>query len=263
MCLCWRRWAWEVIGKVRIKHILMSRPSNQCIEKHYFEQFARDFPLPNGEIHYGDKPDVIIRGTKKVFGIEIANLYLVDGSDDASEQVQRERRKKVIKLAETDYKLKSNRKYEFNISFNQNVPIIDTKSTATKLVNFIISIENMAGELFTSNCFNISPEIYSIHRSLKEYPDAKWKVTQIYEGKNLQVLRVKEIVQKKNEKISEYKDCNCYWLLLVVDFMDFAQDQELDWPEDEPHIESRYEKVIIYKPQFKRYLDIPINQIYC
>ena len=44
----------------------MSRPSNQEIEKYYFEQFTEDFPLPNGELEHGDKPDVIIRSTKKL-----------------------------------------------------------------------------------------------------------------------------------------------------------------------------------------------------
>lgn len=141
----------------------MSGPSNQEIEKHYFEQFAKDFPLPNGEIQYGDKPDIIILGKEQTVGIEIANLYLLDGSDEASEQVQRKRREKVIRLAEADYKSKCNLNYEFNISFNPIAPIINAKYVATKLVNFIISIENLRGDFFTNNAFNISPEIYAIH----------------------------------------------------------------------------------------------------
>ena len=240
----------------------MSRPSNQEIEKYYFEQFAKDFSLPNGELQYGDKPDVIIRGAENI-GIEIANLYLADGADEASEQVQRKRREKVIKLAETDYKSKRHLNYEFNISFNPKVPIIEVKSVATKLVDFILSIENNPGNFFTSDAFNISPEIYSVHRSQKEYPDAKWKTSQIFDGKNLQVAKVREIVKQKNEKISGYIHCDSYWLLLVVDFMDSAQDQEIEWPTDESPIKCKYEKVIIYKPQFKRYSDIPVNHIYC
>jgi hypothetical protein len=240
----------------------MSLPSNQEIEKYYFEQFAKDFPLPSGILQYGDKPDVIIRGAKNI-GIEIANFYLADGADEASEQVQRKRREKVIRLAEADYKSKRNLNYEFNISFNPKVPIIEVKSVATKLVDFILLIENTIGNFFTSNAFNISPEIYSVHRSQEEYPDAKWKITQVFESKNLQVTKVREIVQKKNEKISGYIHCDSYWRLLVVDFMDSAQDQEIEWPTDESPIECKYKKVIIYKPQFKRYSDIPVNHIYC
>lgn len=240
----------------------MPRPSNQEIEKYYFEQFAKDFPLPNGELQYGDKPDVIIRGAENI-GIEIANLYLVDGADEASEQVQRKRREKVIKLAEADYKTKRNLNYEFNISFNPKVPIIEVKSVATKLVDFILSIENNPATFFTKNTFNISPEIYSVHRSQKEYPNAKWKTTQVYGGKDLQVTRLREIVQQKNEKVSQYRPCDSYWLLLVVDFMDRAQDQDIEWPADEFPIECKYEKEIVYKPQFKKYSEIPVNQIYC
>ena len=239
----------------------MSRPSNQEIEKYYFELFTKDFLLPNGELEYGDKPDVIIRGTKNI-GIEIANLYLVDGAAEASEQVQRKRRENVIKLAEADYKLKSNLCYEFHISFDSKIPIIDVESIATKLVNFIISIEETLGNFFTSNAFNISPEIYSVYRSPKQYPDAKWQTSQVFDGKDLHITRVREIVQQKNEKISGYIHCDSYWLLLIVDFMDSAQDQEIEWPADEAPIECKFEKVIIYKPQFKRYSDIPSNHIY-
>ena len=188
---------------------------------------------------------------------------MVDGAVEASEQVQRKRRENVIKLAEADYKLKSNLCYEFHISFNSKIPIIDVESTATKLVNFIISIEKTLGNFFTSNAFNISPEIYSIYRSLKQYPDAKWQTSQVFDGKNLQVARVREIVRQKNEKISGYIHCDNYWLLLIVDFMDSAQDQEIECPTDEAPIECKFEKVIIYKPQFNGCSDIPVNRIYC
>lgn len=237
----------------------MLHSSNQQIEKYYFEKFATDFQLPNGEINYGDKPDVIIRGTEKIVGIEIANLYLIDGSNKVSEQVQRKRREKVIELAEADYKSKSNLKYEFHISFNQNSPIINAKFTAMKLVNFIISVEKLSGDFFTNNAFSISPEIHSIYRSPKEYSDAKWQTLQVYEGKDIQPSRVREIVQKKDALISKYIHCDSYWLLLIVDFMDSAQDQEIDWPAGEPPLKCKYEKVIIYKPQFRRHIDVPIS----
>ena len=150
----------------------MSRPSNQEIEKYYFKLFTKDFILPNGELEYGDKPDVIILSTKKI-GIEIANLYLVNGAVEASEQVQRKRRETVIKLAEADYKLKSNLNHEFYISFNSMVPLIDIKSTAVRLVDFIISVKETLGNFFASNAFNISAEIYSVYRSQKQYPRRK------------------------------------------------------------------------------------------
>jgi hypothetical protein len=48
----------------------MPQKSNKEIEKYYFEMFRRDYPLPIGSIDYGDKPDVILNGERKI-GIEI------------------------------------------------------------------------------------------------------------------------------------------------------------------------------------------------
>ena len=51
-----------------------------------------------GEIAYGDKPDVIVEGGRKV-GIEITNFYLDMGNLTESEQVQSKRRKAVLSEA--------------------------------------------------------------------------------------------------------------------------------------------------------------------
>jgi hypothetical protein len=48
----------------------MALKSNQKIERHYFELFRRIYPLPIGQVKYGDKPDVIINGPTRV-GIEV------------------------------------------------------------------------------------------------------------------------------------------------------------------------------------------------
>ena len=56
-----------------------------------------------------------------------------------------------------------------------------------------------------------------------------------------------------------YKQCDCYWLLLIVDYMDPAQDQEINWPQREPPIESAYEKVVVFRPQLATYIEVPIE----
>lgn len=236
----------------------MPHPSNQEVEKYYFQQFSEHFPLPSGEIEYGDKPDVVINGSKKI-GIEIANLYLADGSDYASEQVQRKRRQKVVELAQSTYESKHNFKYELTISFNPRKPIVDTQTTAKKLAEFATFVENSGGGFLIGKNLSHIPEIYSIYRSVKEYSDSKWRTSQVYDGKDLQIPRVRELMQQKSKKLSGYRQCDSFWLLLVVDFMDSAQDQEIDWPIGELPIECGFEKVIIYKSQFKKYSDIPVK----
>ena len=62
-----------VTGEV-ISEETMLKKSNKEIEQYYFEMFSRDYPLPIGTIEYGDKPDVILTGVRKI-GIEITNFF--------------------------------------------------------------------------------------------------------------------------------------------------------------------------------------------
>ena len=49
------------------------------------------------------------------------------------------------------------------------------------------------------------------------------------------------------------------WLLLVVDFMDPAQDQEIQWPAGAVLMQARtFERIWLYKPAFHEVLEIPI-----
>lgn len=52
----------------------MMKLSKDEIQKYYFDNFARLYKLPPGEILYDDKPDIIIEGETKI-GIEITNFY--------------------------------------------------------------------------------------------------------------------------------------------------------------------------------------------
>ncbi len=70
-------------------------PKKQEIERHYFEKFQNDYPLPIGNIDYGDQPDVILKAKRQI-GIEITNFYIEEGGLSESEQVQRKAREKVL-----------------------------------------------------------------------------------------------------------------------------------------------------------------------
>jgi len=74
------------------------RPNNQEIERHYFEMFRTAFPLPEGPVKYGDKPDVTISSSETI-GIEITNFYVEDGASADSEQMQRNLRELVVNRA--------------------------------------------------------------------------------------------------------------------------------------------------------------------
>ncbi len=236
------------------------RWSNLDVEKHYFSRFAEDFSLPNGRIEHGDKPDVIVHGARKI-GIEIANLYLKDGANPASEQVQRHRREAVLRKAQALYQSETRSRYELTVSFDPSNPILKDDAVAARLAEFACSIEFGREGFFVGEILGGIPEVYSVSKSAKEYEDALWKVAQVYDGKLLSIPRIASELEDKHEKIGQYSACDEYWLLLIVDMMDPAQDQEIDWPLGGSRLRSRFKKVLIYKPQFRRYLHVPIDFI--
>jgi hypothetical protein len=89
----------QLISSVNSLKAIMGKSSNQEIEKYYFEMFRNDYPLPSGNVVYGDSPDVVIDGERKI-GIEITNFYHKPGTDPESEQIQNSWRCKVISEAQ-------------------------------------------------------------------------------------------------------------------------------------------------------------------
>jgi hypothetical protein len=236
----------------------MSHKSNSEIERYYFNLFAAHYILPNGNIEFTDKPDVIIHGAE-VIGIEIANFYLCDGNDPTSEQVQKKRRLNVLKKSQEIYELMSGLKHELTVSFDPRNPIIDPVSVANRLANLALAPESTPGSFFTGYGLSHFPELHSVFISQSQYADSEWRTAQVHNGKNLSISRLLELTSQKDGKIDNYQCCDSYWLLLVVDFMDAAQDQEIIWPSDAEPLKSKFDKVLIYKPQFATYLDVPLR----
>lgn len=235
---------------------LMKRLSNQDIERYYFEQFKTHYPVPDGKLIFDDKPDVIIQGVKKL-GIEIANLYINSGNNSESEQVQRRRRAQVIDLAQKLYLTVGGKRTELSFDFDPRYPILDIESVAEAIASFASEIADMPTGEVSPTCFKRIPYLRFVYNNAKEYPDAKWRSVQNYTVPFLSVDRVFEIVRIKTEKAKAYQECDAYWLLLIVDFIDRSQDQELLWPKGVALDESLFERVLIYKPQFAQIIDIP------
>src|SRR5690349_2396048 len=82
------------------------------IERHYFNQFKDNYPLPSGTVDFGDKPDVIISGARRI-GIEVTNFFVTDGRRADSVQRQRERRNAVVAEAQRLFQRATDRKRGF------------------------------------------------------------------------------------------------------------------------------------------------------
>jgi hypothetical protein len=96
-------------------------PTQQEIERHYFEMFRSAYPLPPGTVTYGDKPDVTITGPR-IVGIEITNLYVEDGANPGSEQVQAKHRRAVVSLAQEIYENAGGANIEMTLGFDDDQP---------------------------------------------------------------------------------------------------------------------------------------------
>ena len=64
-----------------------------------------------------------------------------------------------------------------------------------------------------------------------------------------------EIIREKEVKARQHVACEVYWLLIIVDFIDAAQEQEIRI--DGLTVESDvFQKIIVYKPNFEHILEI-------
>jgi len=231
----------------------MARNSNQRIERHYFELFRKVYPLPDGEVKYGDKPDVILCGNRRL-GIEVTNFYLEKGELPESEQNQRRIREDVVKKAQQKY-MNEGGKFEISFSFNKEQPIRGKKELIPKIVDVIFKLENSRIGGISKYFIKDIPELDFIYINPTTYSDPEWRLIQVYEGQIMSMPRLTEIVKEKEKKAKNYIKCDGYWLLVVVDFIDSAQDQEIQ-VEGVKLKSDVYEKIIVYKTAFEHILEL-------
>lgn len=234
----------------------MSRPSNQTVEQYYFELFRSHYEVPDGEVVFTDKPDVIVRGAQTI-GVEIANLYVTSGADPASEQVQRARRLQILERAQALHRASGGRRIELSVDFNPDYPIHELEPIARALAAIATKIEDSPSGQVSPMLFEHVSELRFLYHNQKEYADAKWRPVQGYSVPSLSLNRLRVLVSDKTKKLRGYQRCDAYWLLLVMDFMDPAQDQDLQWPAGEVLETSPFERILLYKPQFGQVVQAP------
>lgn len=232
----------------------MVRKSNKEIERYYFEKFRGDYLLPAERIVYTDKPDVILEGERKI-GVEITNFYIDEGESGESEQVQSDWRGKVISKAQQIYLANGGKRIELSFGFDKAQPIRDKAQLAKAMAELARRIEGRITEVINKEIFKEIPEISFVYLNPKEYEDAEWRVVQCYSGSLMSRKRLVEIVRAKEEQVRHYQPCDAYWLLVVVDFMNRAQDQEIRIDDFEKIDSNIFEKVLVYKTLFGHVLE--------
>ena len=133
----------------------------------------------------------------------------------------------------------------------------DVDPLARSLAAIATEVEDSPSGQVNPTLFAQVPELRFVYHNRKECPDAKWRSVQCYSVPSLSLGRLRDLISDKTKKLSAYQPCDVYWLLLVVDFMDSAQDQGLHWPPGEALSSSPFERVLLYKPQFAEVLQVP------
>lgn len=233
----------------------MESRTNREIERYYFEQFRKHFALPAGQIEYADKPDIRING-EKLIGIEISRLYIMDGADPSSEQRQQLLRRKVLDRARQMYLSSGGRDIQLHVDFDPERPIISVDEAAVRLAALAHEIDDVPVTLVGENSGNASGLRYVRHDGPGN-PGEQWLNVQVFVTTPLREDRLSAVVFEKALKADDYAPCHEYWLLLVVDFMDPAQDQTLALPPEYLLPSSKFQQVIVYKPQLGQVLQVP------
>lgn len=223
-------------------------------EKHYFEQFREVYALPCGITDYDDKPDVILVSQRKI-GIEITNFYLQKGELPESEQRQTNLRAKIISDAQSTFQARNKEKIELTIEFDKSNPIRNTKPVVQKLVGLAEQIKGNRTGPIDRQVYEKIPEISYVYLYSGKYATRKWEGVQAYSGSLMSRADLIRIVRDKEECSQQYKKCDSLWLLVVVDFVDRAQDQEIQIDDFEKIESDVFERVIVYKPQFAHVLE--------
>jgi hypothetical protein len=230
--------------------------TNRDIERHYFEQFSAAYELPNGAAEYADRPDVLLRGERTI-GIELTRFYLQPGGSSGSEQQQKPRRERVVSEAQEIHRRAGGKKFELTITFNPDRPI-----TSARKKNLPKELAALATSFGTANSGPIDadllegmPEVSSIYLNSKEYDDSKWSVCQVYSLDLMSAEGLQKIVREKESKAAEYLPCDAYWLLIIIDWRDNAQDQEIT-VKGVKIASDVFERIIIYKPGFEDIVEV-------
>lgn len=233
----------------------MDRLTSTVIERHYFEQFRAHPRMPAGSVCYCDKPDVVITEGNRTLGIEIARLYIADGRAQSSEQVQSKRRGQVLERTHSIFMAAGGQALEFHVDFDPKHPILNVEQVASRLATFAEIVADRPNIAHSGSRFD-SALRFVYHNGI-EYADAKWRSTQVHRGRILDLLRLEAIVADKVAKARGYAACSAYWLLLVVDFTDRAQDQEVVLPDNYRLPSNLFEQVLIFRPQSGQVITVP------
>ena len=123
------------------------------------------------------------------------------------------------------------------------------------MVDLAKKIENCGTGEVRKDLYKTISELCLVYLNTEEYEDARWRVIQAYNVRKMPRGRLVEIVRGKEARAIKYKKCDVYWLLVVIDFINPAQSQEIEFDDFGKIQTETFEKVIVYKTLFGHELE--------
>ncbi len=221
---------------------------NSDIEKYIFNRFKGQYAIPDGTIHYGDKPDVILCSSDTKLGIEISQIVGGDLDHKAKQE-------NVVLKAQKIYGRDPRHKTEFHFGFNNGVGINDITQLSKRLASLVSTLGTEPIGAISRSRFEDIPELSFVFKG-DEYDDCLWKVRSCSSPNFLSTETVNEQIAKKTELSNGYKKCDSLWLLLFIIFIDPIQDIEIANFNPSGIVTGAFEKVFIYRTCFEEIIEI-------
>jgi hypothetical protein len=236
-----------------------SQAQHTKTERYYFERFRELYPLPDGEIEFGDKPDVIVRGTR-VVGCEVTNLYIKDGASPNGEQRQRRFRSRVIEKASSKYTQKGGPPIVAHVGFDLIRPQ-RSDILAEALSEFLLSHRPQQSGQVGRHLFEmVMPEVIFVYINVEPDADARWQGAQVFSqglpDADRVADRLLEKIKAKEASALDYRACDAYILLVVADWIDPAQAQDIRLDDWMPMKSSVFEQGFLLDPHSPRLFPI-------
>jgi hypothetical protein len=145
---------------------------------------------------------------------------------------------------------KGGKPIELVFIFDRNHPIQNKQELISKILGLVCRIENFPTGQISKNLFNDIPEISFLYINQDLSGDHRWMLFHSGGDQMMSISRLVEIIREKECKAKGYRKCDTYWLLVVVDFINPAMDQEIQIEGVELKSDI-FENIILYKTGFE------------
>jgi hypothetical protein len=224
----------------------MTKTAQKILEECSFEMFSKVFVLPEGKPTYSNNPDVIWEGKSKI-GIEITNFYITDGKNLQSTQRQSSLREKAVLGAHKKYQAEGGKRIELTFSFDETNSIQDVNQTINKITELAKKIEQQKTGDIQKSEFSKIPELFSVYIYNADCENIDWRISQAHSSEYMSAKRLQEIISDKDSKVQQYQKCDEYWLLVVVNYFDPAQDWEIRLEDIRSVVSTKFKKILLYR----------------